>query len=78
MIMIGLMERFWKKAYRGLTVFGYIMTAPSMIVIFPLMAILAIVEMIILDIVWLVLDCIDAKKDVKYWNVLDSIRWLTW
>lgn len=78
MIMIGLMERFWKKAYRGLTVFRYIMTAPSMIVIFPLMAILAIVEMIILDIVWLVFDCIDTKKDAKYWNALDSIRWLTW
>lgn len=77
MIMIGLMERFWKKAYRGLTVFGYIMTAPSMIVIFPLMAILALAEMIILDIVWIVLDCIDTKNDGKYWNVLDSIRWLT-
>lgn len=78
MIMIGLMEKFWKKAYRDLTVFGYIMTAPSMIVIFPLMAILAIVEMIILDIVWLVFDYIDTKRHGGYWFLTVAIRWLTW
>lgn len=78
MIMIGLMERFLRKAYSGLTVFGYIVTAPSMTVIFSLMVILALAEMIMLDIVWLVWDCIDTKMYGKHWNVLDAIRYLTW
>lgn len=78
MIMIGLIERFCRKAYKGLTIFAKLLLMPSAIVILPAMVILAIVEFMILDIAWITMDFIDSKNDGNHFGLSRTVRWLMW
>jgi hypothetical protein len=77
--MIGLIERFCRKAYKGLSLFAMLLFLPSAIVILTVMSILAVVEFILLDVVWILLDFIDSKYFEKtHWSLASTISWLMW
>ncbi len=78
MIMIGLIERFCRKAYKGMTIFGNLLVMPSAIVMLPAMVLLAIVEFLIVDIAWITADFIDSKIDGNHWDLSRTIQWLMW
>ena len=78
MIMIGLIERFCRRAYKGLTIFANLLFMPSASVRLFAMFLLAIVEILLVDIIWIFFDFIDAKIDGKHWSLGDTVRYLMW
>lgn len=78
MIILGLMERFCRTAYKGITVFANILFFPGAIIMLSGMLVLAVVEIFVLDITWILLDFIDSKLDGKHWSLGDTIRYLMW
>lgn len=53
MAVIHLMKNLWRCVYGILTIWGMVLFLPSMIIIFPLLFLVAVVEFILLDLPWL-------------------------
>lgn len=78
MIIIGLIERFYRRAYKHLTIFAKILFAPSTIVMLSAILALAIVEILIMDVAWICCDFIDSRREGVHWSLGDTIRYMMW
>lgn len=57
MAMLGYMRRLWESAYDIMTIWGKLLFLPSALLIFPMMLVLAAVEIITLDVMWIIIIC---------------------
>ena len=78
MIMLGLINRFYRRGYRYLTIFGKVLMAPGFIVIMLGMLLLSIVEFFAFDLLWLVIDFIDDKIAKQPYSLTKAINVLMW
>ena len=72
MFCLSFIKRLYRFIYEDLTVFGKIVCAPFGVVAFPALFALSVVEIVLLDIIYVVFSRIDGepvKKTIRYlWN----------
>ena len=79
MMAIGFMRRIWRYIVELLTIWGYIVFGLPLLVIYAILAVMMVVEIIMLDPIYIAADVIESRKahpNSKY-GVSDSIWCLT-
>ncbi len=78
MIMIGLINRFYRRGYRYLSIFGKVLIAPGFIAMMLGMLLLSVAEFFAFDIFWLLMDFIDDKNAKQQYSLRKAIDFLMW
>lgn len=64
------MRRLWKDYYSDMTALGILLFLPSIIVLYSLLSVVAIVEIVLFDIFWLIVysieESITRKQSISY------------
>lgn len=65
MIAIGFMRDLWRKAFKDVRIIWVICFLPSIIVMYSLLAVIAVFEFVFLDLLWLLLATIEDHGRLK-------------
>lgn len=68
MYILGAMKRMWETLYECLTVWGKIFFFPSMLLIFPAMLAFSVVEIVLIDVIWIIAVCHAEGFHLRKWK----------
>lgn len=68
MFMIKCIGQLWDTIYDCLTIWGKLLFLPSMLLIFPVMFALAVVEIVTIDVIWIPLICHSEGFYLRRWK----------